>query len=152
MAETHAPTILNRQARFEYTFLETVVAGLVLMGTEIKSLRQGKVQLTDAWCFFRDGEAFIKDLYISPYEFGNIHNPPDPRRERKLLMKKREAEKLRTRVEEKGLSLIPVKLFFTDRGFAKIELALAKGKKTVDKRETIKERETEREMRRHQDD
>ncbi len=147
MSKPEAPTIINRQARFEFSFLDTCTAGIVLTGTEIKSLRAGKVQMTDAWCLFRDGEIFIQDLYISPYEFGNLNNP-DPVRERKLLMKKREIEKFRAKVEEKGLTLIPTKLFFTARGFVKLELALAKGKKNFDKRETIKERQSEREVRR----
>lgn len=143
MNKTKSPTILNRQAKFEYHFIETYVAGLVLKGTEIKSVREGKVNIKEGYCYFRDGELYIKDMHINPYTLGNIHNV-DPVRERKLLLSKLELKKLKTKSEEKGLTIIPVKLFFNDRNLAKLEIALAQGKKLYDKREDIKSRDTQR--------
>lgn len=146
-----SPTISNRQARFEYHFIETHIAGIVLKGTEIKSVRESKVNLKEAYCYFRDGELYIKDMHINPYEMGNIHNV-DPVRERKLLMSKMELKKLKAKSEEKGLTIIPVKLFFNDRNLAKIEIALAQGKKLYDKREDIKSRDTQRMIQRELND
>jgi SsrA-binding protein len=147
MSDNHSPQIVNRRARFEYQFIETHVCGIELKGTEVKSIRLAKVQLPEAYCYFQNGELFIKDMHITPYEFGNIHNA-DPRRERKLLMKRKELNKLKASSEEQGLTIIPVKLFFNDKGMVKIEIALAKGKKLYDKRESIKSRDQERETRR----
>jgi SsrA-binding protein len=141
------PTINNRKASHDYSFLEFFEAGIVLNGTEIKSVRQSKVQFSDAYCIFRDGELFLVEMHISPYDFGNIHNT-DPRRDRKLLLKKRELSRLRTKSEEKGLTIVPLKMYFSDRNFAKVQIALAKGKKLFDKREDIKEKDTERQLRR----
>lgn len=149
--KNYAPTIQNKKARFEFHLLETYVAGIALTGTEVKSIRLGKVQFTDAYCYFRDGELFLKEMHISPYEFGNLNNE-EPRRERKLLLKKRELQKLKEKSEEKGLTIIPVKIFFTDRGFVKIEIALAQGKKLYDKRSDIKERDAARESQRGYED
>jgi SsrA-binding protein len=133
--------ILNKRAAFDYSFLEKLIAGLVLQGTEIKSIRSGNVNLTDAFCIFKAGELYIRNLFIAEYEFGNIANH-EPRRVRKLLLKRQELKKLEKKVKEKGLTIVPVRLFIDDRGFAKIEVALAKGKKVYDKRATIKERES----------
>jgi SsrA-binding protein len=123
------------------------VCGIELKGTEVKSIRESNVQLAEAYCYFKDGELFVRDLHITPYLFGNIHNP-DPMRERKLLMKRSELDKLRPKLEEQGLTLIPIRLFFTDKNICKIEIALAKGKKLYDKRETIKARDQDRDTRR----
>ena len=137
------PTINNRKASHEYSFLEVFEAGIVLNGTEIKSVREGKVQFADAYCIFKNEELFLVEMHISPYDFGNINNV-DPRRERKLLLKKKEIAKLKTKSEEKGLTIIPTKMFFSERNFAKVQIALAKGKKLFDKRQDIKEKDTER--------
>jgi SsrA-binding protein len=137
--------IRNRQATFEFELLDKYVAGLVLMGTEIKSIREGKVNLQDGYCYFNNGELFVKGINITPYAQGTHYNH-EAQRERKLLLKKTEIGKLETKVEEKGLTLIPVRLFINDRGFAKLEIALARGKKLHDKRESIKERDVKREL------
>jgi SsrA-binding protein len=140
--------IYNRSATYEYAVSEKFIAGMALTGTEIKSLRQGKASFTDAFCYFSGGELFLKNLHIAQYSHGNISNH-DPLRERKLLLHKRELKKLDSRIRERGFTIIPLKLFFTDAGLAKLEIALAKGKKIHDKRESIKQRETDREIRRH---
>jgi SsrA-binding protein len=137
--------IRNRQASFEFELLDKYVAGLVLMGTEIKSIREGKVNLQDGYCYFNSSELFVKGINISPYAQGTHYNH-EAQRERKLLLKQTELRKLETKVEEKGLTLIPVRLFINDRGFAKLEIALARGKKLHDKRESIKERDVKREL------
>jgi len=137
--------IRNRQASFEFELLDKYVAGLVLRGTEIKSIREGKVNLQDGYCYFNNGELFVKGINITPYAQGTHYNH-EAQRERKLLLKKIELGKLETKVEEKGLTLIPVRLFINDRGFAKLEIALARGKKLHDKRESIKERDVKREL------
>lgn len=141
--------ILNRQASFNYHFLETFVAGIMLTGTEIKSVRQGKVQLQNAYCYIEDGEVWVIQMHISPYSEGTHYNH-EPLRKRKLLLKKKEIRKLEKGLEEKGLTIVPVRLFINDRGWAKLEIALAKGKKLYDKRETIKERDVKREMAREE--
>lgn len=138
-----APTLQNKKAKFEYHFIDVYEAGIIFTGTEIKSVRLSKVQLGDAYCYFNRGELFIKEMHISPYEFGSIANS-EPRRERKLLLKRKELEKLRSKSEEKGLTIIPVKLYFTDRGIVKLQIALAQGKKLFDKRNDIKERDAQR--------
>ncbi|MCS6796736.1 MAG: SsrA-binding protein SmpB, partial [Raineya sp.] len=130
--------IQNRQASFNYHFLETFIAGIVLTGTEIKSVRQGKVQLQNAYCYVEDGEVWVIQMHISPYSEGTHYNH-DPLRKRKLLLKKKEIRKLAKGLEEKGLTIVPIRLFINERGWAKMEIALAKGKKLYDKRETIKE-------------
>jgi len=139
---------VNRRARHEYHLLETYEAGVALEGSEVKSLRAGKVSLQDAYAAIEDGQAFILNMHISPYEKGS-HYLPDPRRKRKLLMHKWEIRKLSGKVEQKGLTLIPLRVYFV-RGRAKIELALAKGKPGRDRREEIARRDQEREMRREQ--
>lgn len=136
--------IRNRQASYQYEILDKYVAGMVLTGTEIKSIREGKANLTDGYCYFKNGELFVKGMTISPYAEGTHYNH-DPQRERKLLLKRAELRKLESRLE-KGLTLVPIRLFINDRGYAKLEIALARGKKLYDKREAIKEREVKREL------
>ncbi len=137
--------IKNRKAAFEYKFLSGFEAGIMLTGTEIKSIRNGEANLNDAFCFFRKGELFIKNMFIAEYELGTIHNH-ETRRLRKLLLKKVELRKLEKRVSEKGYSIIPYRIYISDRGLAKIDIQLAQGKKSYDKRDSIKERDNKREM------
>lgn len=144
------PVIKNRQAEFQYFLLERFQAGLVLTGTEIKSIRLGKVQLQDAYCLFQGGELWIRNMQISPYEQGNLYNH-DPKRARKLLLTTRELKKLKTRMEEKGLTIIPVKIYFSERNMAKLEISLAKGKKFYDKRESLKEKDVKRSLERERE-
>lgn len=139
--------IKNKKASFEYQFLDTYVAGLVLTGTEIKSIRQGLANLQEAYCVFINEELFVKSMHISKYNEGSYYNH-EPLKDRKLLLQKRELKKLMLKSEDKGLTIIPIRLFITARGFAKLEIALAKGKKLYDKRENIKERDVKREMQR----
>lgn len=134
----------NKKAFHDYFIEERFEAGLVLQGTEVKSLRSGKANLNDTFAMIRDGEAFLHNLHIAPYEFGNRANH-DPDRMRKLLMHKREIEKLYAKIREQGYTLIPLKLYFKD-GKAKVELGLAKGKKLYDKREDIKKKDVQREV------
>jgi SsrA-binding protein len=140
--------IRNRQASFEYELLDKYVAGMVLTGTEIKSIREGKVNLQDGYCYLSQrGEIFVKGINITPYAQGTHYNH-DATRERKLLLKRSEIKKLEGKIEEKGLTLVPVRLFLNDRGLAKLEIALAKGKKLHDKRDSIRDREAKRELNR----
>jgi SsrA-binding protein len=136
----------NRRARFAYSIEETLEAGLVLVGSEVKSLRAGKAHLKDAYARVREGEVFLVKAHISPYEQANRQNH-DPERERKLLLNRREIHRLNGKVRERGYTLIPLDLYFRD-GRAKLTLALAKGKRLYDKREAIAKRETERKLRR----
>jgi len=137
--------IKNKKASHDYEFLEKFIAGIKLTGTEIKSIRLGKANLADSYCFFRDGELFIKGMHISEYYWGNLNNH-NPLRERKLLLTKRELKKIERKVKETGLTIIVIKVFINDKGFAKAEIAVSRGKKEYDKRETIKRRDFEREM------
>jgi len=137
---------VNRRARFEYEILETFEAGMVLKGTEVKSLRQGQASIKEAFGDIAAGEVFLVDSHIPPYTLGNIHNH-EPKRRRKLLLGRREIRRLAGKTSEKGLTLVPLRIYFR-RGLAKIELALARGKKIHDKRETIRRREAKREMER----
>jgi SsrA-binding protein len=139
--------IRNRRAGFEYELLDKYIAGIQLRGTEIKSIREGKVNLQDGYCYFSAGEAFVKGITISQYDQGTHYNH-EPDRERKLLLKKSEIAKLTGKVEEKGLTLIPVRLFINERGYAKVEIALGRGKKLHDKRNSIKEKDIKRELNR----
>ncbi len=138
-------TVKNKKASYEYTFLENYEAGIILQGTEIKSIREGKVSLQEAYCFIEEEEVFIKGMNISPYSQASFKNH-EPTRVRKLLLSRREIDKIASKKDEKGLTLVPVKLYVTARGFAKIEIALAKGKKLYDKRESIKEKDQKREL------
>jgi SsrA-binding protein len=137
--------IRNRQAGFEYEILDKYVAGIVLSGTEIKSIREGKANLQDGYCYIANGEIFVKGVNITPYAQGTHYNH-EATRERKLLLKRSEIRKLEGKVEEKGLTLVPLRLFINERGFAKLEIALGKGKKLHDKRQSIKDREAKREL------
>lgn len=137
----------NRKARHEYFVLESFEAGLVLTGTEVKSIRLGGVNLKDSWCSIEDGELFIKQMHISPYEKGNIYNR-DPLRVRKLLMHKAEIHRLLGKVKTEGLTLVPLSLYFKD-GRVKVQLGLCKGKKLYDKREDAAKRDAKREIDRH---
>jgi SsrA-binding protein len=138
-------TVKNKKARFEYEWLDTYQTGIVLQGTEIKAIRLHKVNLQEAYCYVHRGEVFVKGLHIGHYELGTHYNHEE-KRERKLLLKKQEIEKIKKRMEEKGLTLIPTKLFINNRGLAKLEVALAKGKKLHDKRDSIKEKDMKREL------
>ena len=138
--------IKNKRARYEYEFVDTHVAGIVLKGSEIKSIREGKINLQDGYCQFHNNELFVRNIHISQYEQGTHFNH-EPTRERKLLMKKKELVKLKKKSEEKGLTIIPIRVFTIDRGLAKIEIALAKGKKIHDKRQDLKEKSLKRELR-----
>ena len=141
--------IRNRSAYFEFHVEDTYVAGLVLLGTEIKSLREGRANFNDAYCYFNSrGEIFIRSLHISEYSHGTSANH-DPLRERKLLLHKKELRKLATRIKEKGLTIIPLRIFINEKGLAKMEIGVAKGKKLYDKRESIKRRDSDREIKRN---
>lgn len=137
--------IKNRRASFDYEFLETYTAGIVLSGTEIKSIRAGKASLVDAFCYFNNGELYVKNMHVAEYFWGSW-GKQDPRRDRKLLLTSKELGKLQKAVKEKGLTIIAVKLFIADNGFAKLLIALARGKKQFDKRQSIKEKDLRREM------
>ncbi len=137
--------IKNKRASFEYEFLEKLIAGISLLGTEIKSIRQSRVNMGDAHCSFQNEEMYIYNLHISVYEEGNIYNH-EPMRPRKLLLKRKELRRLQTKVEEKGLTIIPTRLFINDNGMAKLQIALARGKNLHDKRDSIKERDMQREL------
>ena len=142
---SNAINIRNRQAGFEYELLDKYTAGLVLMGTEIKSIREGKVNLQDGYCYANNGDFFVKGINITPYAEGTHYNH-EATRERKLLLKKSEIKKLESKMDEKGYTLVPTRLFINERGLAKLEIALARGKKLHDKRDSIKERDAKREL------
>jgi SsrA-binding protein len=137
----------NRKALHEYYIESRYNAGMVLTGTEIKSLRTGKVSFNDSYCYFQKNELFVKSLHIAEYKYGTDANH-DPLQDRKLLLTKRELRKLETKIKEKGYSIIPLRIFINEKGLAKMEIGLAKGKKNYDKRDTIKNRELERELKR----
>ncbi|MEA3505746.1 MAG: SsrA-binding protein SmpB [Bacteroidota bacterium] len=138
--------IQNRKARHEY-YLETeYVCGISLLGTEIKSIREGKAGLKEAYCYFKNGELFIKAMHIAEYKYGSSNNH-EPKRDRKLLLKRRELTKLSNSVKTKGYSIIPVRLFINANGLAKLVVALAKGKQLHDKRNTLKEQDLKRQIR-----
>ena len=137
--------IVNRRAAYEYNFVTEYDAGIMLTGTEIKSIRAGNANLNDAYCLVEGGELWIRNLYIAEYEHGTDNNH-EPRRTRKLLLRRPELRKLERRVKEKGFTIIPYKLFINERGFAKLRIELATGKKAYDKRDSIKEREDKRHL------
>jgi SsrA-binding protein len=143
--EKHLIDIKNKRASFEYYFVQTFRAGLVLCGTEIKSIREGKVNLSDSYCLFSKGELWVHDMHISEYRFGSYYNH-QVKRTRKLLLKRSELRKLETKSKEKGFTIIPTLLFVDERGFAKLEIALCKGKHSYDKRESIKLKDNKREL------
>jgi SsrA-binding protein len=137
--------IKNKKASYDYEFIEKFVAGIVLSGTEIKSLRLGKATIADSYCFFNNGELFIKGMHIAEYWWGNLNNH-DPLRERKLLLTSHELRKIERKIKESGLTIIVIKVFISGRGLAKAEIAISKGKKVYDKRETLKRKDASREM------
>jgi SsrA-binding protein len=137
--------IVNRKASFEYNFLDEYEAGILLTGTEIKSIRSGNANLKEAYCTFKNGELFIRNMNIAEYKYGTDNNH-EPTRVRKLLLKKVELKKLHRKVQEKGLTIVPYKLFISERGFAKLVVMLAQGKKSFDKRDSIKERDNKRDL------
>ncbi len=138
--------IQNRKARFEYEILETYEAGIQLLGTEIKSVRDGKASLPEAFCYFKDGELFIKNMHIAEYSHGNQQNH-DPLRERKLLLHKKELEKLEKNLgKTAGQTIVPLKMYIASSGYAKLLIGLGRGKKLHDKRDSIKEKDIKREM------
>lgn len=137
--------IKNKKAFFEYHILDRYIAGISLLGTEIKSIRAGKANINDSFCSFLNDELYIHQMHISEYSHGSFYNH-EARRERKLLLTKKELSKLKVKGQERGYTIIPLRMFISNRGFAKVEIALAQGKKDFDKRETIKERENKREL------
>lgn len=140
--------INNKRASFDYEFLETYEAGIVLVGTEIKSLRAGKASLSDAYCYFSNGELYVKGMNISTYFWASAWSSHEPGRDRKLLLHSKELRSLANSVKQKGLTIVVVKLYINDEGMAKLLIALARGKKEFDKRATIKEKDIRREMER----
>ncbi|WP_340110792.1 SsrA-binding protein SmpB [Maribellus mangrovi] len=137
--------IKNRKATFEYELVERFVAGIMLVGTEIKSIRNGKVNLSDSYCQVYNSQVYVKNLHIAEYEMGNLNNHI-AKRDRKLLLNKKEIQKLEKKTKESGLTIVPVRLFVNDRGLAKLEIALAKGKKQYDKRQSLKAKEAKRDI------
>ena len=137
-------TLINRKARFNYSIEDTYNSGIVLIGTEIKSIREGKLNFNDSYCLFINNELFIRGIYISDYSFGEKHENV---RDRKLLLTKKELKKIKDNTTEKGYSIVPLKGYFTDTNYFKVEIGIGKGKKDYDKRETIKKRDSEREVR-----
>jgi SsrA-binding protein len=140
--------IKNRKAYFEYFISDKFIAGLVLTGTEIKSIREGKVSLDESYCSFINQELYVVNMHIAEYKFGTYNNH-EPKRERKLLLNARELRKLTNKVKEKGFTIIPTLLFINEKGLAKLEIGLAKGKKLYDKRESIKTKDTKRHIERN---
>lgn len=140
-------SIKNKKASFEFEFIEEFVAGIVLMGSEVKSIKNGAASFTDAYCYINNDEIFVKNLHISEYK--NIRfSQHEPKRDRKLLLTKREIKKIKSKSQEKGFTIVPTKIFVNERGIIKIGIALAKGKKLYDKRESIKKRDEERKINR----
>lgn len=139
--------ILNKKATHEFSFEFTLDAGILLHGTEIKSIRAGKVNMSDAYCIVKEGELYVNNMHISEYKYGSYNNHI-PKRPRKLLVNKQELKKLHSKVKEQGYSIVPYRLFISERGFAKLEIALAKGKKSYDKRDAIKEKDSSRDLER----
>jgi SsrA-binding protein len=139
------PIIQNKKARFEYEILESFTAGMVLQGSEIKSIRKGKASINEAYCFIANSEMFVKNMHISPYEEASFTNH-EPLRDRKLLLNIQEIRKIEKKLKDVGITIIPLKVFVNQKGWAKIEIALAKGKKLYDKREDIKKKDVERQL------
>ena len=140
--------IQNRKARFEYELLEELVAGIQLTGTEIKSVRMGKVSLDQAYCIFHEDELYIRGMNIAEYDMGNIYNH-EPVRDRKLLLKRRELNKWQGKLKDAGLTIVPLRMFIQESGWAKVKIALVRGKKMHDKRDSIKERDVKRDLDRY---
>lgn len=144
-----SPEIRNKKASFEYAFQQSYDAGIMLTGTEVKSIRSGKANFTDSFCVIMNGDVFLKNMHISEYKEGSYNNH-EPKRIRKLLLNKEEIRKIQNKLKEKGTTIIPVRLFFNDRGIAKVEIAVARGKKMFDKRESIKDKDLKRQMARNE--
>ncbi len=142
--------IKNRRASFEYILLMELSAGIQLTGTEIKSIRAGKANITDAYCVFVKEELFVRNLHIEEYEQGNRFNH-EPKRDRRLLLHRQELNKLRSKLKDQGLTIVPLQMYISDSGYAKLDIALAKGKKLYDKRESLKERDVKRNMARREE-
>lgn len=147
MSNENRIDIRNRKASFEYTFIDKYAAGLQLTGTEIKSIRAGKANINEGFCVFTRDELFIRNMHIAHY-FDGTYNNVEEKRDRKLLLNRSELKKLQNKLKDQGLTVIPVRLFINEKGFAKLEIALAKGKKLFDKREDIRKRDNEREIKR----
>lgn len=145
---SNSVNIENRRARFDYHFLETFTAGLVLKGTEIKSIREGKAGLADSYCYFKNDELFVRNFHITEYSEASFYNH-EPMRERKLLLSRQELNKLIKKIKDQGLTIVPTKLFISEKGYAKMNIALAKGKKDFDKRDAIKTRDLQKELNRN---
>lgn len=143
--------IKNRKAEFEYFLLTTYSAGIVLSGTEIKSVRAGKVNLSDSYCSFENNELWVHDLHISEYTHGSYNNH-NPKRDRKLLLNRKELKKIAAKLNEKGMTIIPIRMWINENGYAKLDIAIARGKKMYDKRESIKEKDQRRESARNYDE
>jgi SsrA-binding protein len=139
--------IKNKKAWHEYEILDKFVAGIQLTGTEIKSIRAGKASLVDSYCYFNQGELFVKGMHITEYDHGNIYNH-FPKRDRKLLLTRRELKKLEKNIKEKGLTIVALKIFMSESHYAKLEIALARGRKEFDKREDLKKKDSKRELER----
>lgn len=137
--------IKNKKAYFEYYILEEFTAGLQLLGTEIKSIREGKININDAFCTFLNDRLYVRNMHIAEYSHGSFYNH-ELKRDRALLLNKKELRKLREKGEEKGYTIVPLRMFISERGFAKLQIGLAQGKKVYDKRDTIKDRESKIEM------
>ncbi len=140
--------IKNRKAQHEFFFRQSFEAGIMLDGSEVKSIREGNANINDAFCYFRNDELFIRNFHVAPYKQSSGWALHDPLRERKLLLKKNELKKLKTRVEDKGMTIIPYRLYLSARGIIKMEIVLGEGKKSFDKRETIKAKDNRRELER----
>jgi SsrA-binding protein len=140
--------IKNRSAFHDYFIEDKFDAGMVLAGTEVKSIRDGKVNFVDSFCVFFQGELWVRNMHIAEYRFGTTNNHLAVH-DRKLLLHKRELRKLESKLKEKGYTLVPLRIFFNDKGYAKLEIGLGKGKKNFDKRESIKQRDTQKEIKRH---
>jgi len=145
MKQANTINIKNRKAKFQYEFLDKYIAGIKLAGTEIKAIRQGKASIAESFCEFQDGELYVINMHVEEYSHATHFNH-NPKSERKLLLQKRELRKLEKEVKNGGLTIIPLRLFINDRGLAKIQITLAKGKKLYDKRETIKDRDNKRKL------
>lgn len=143
--QKHTAEIVNRKVRHEYFVIQEFEAGIALTGTEVKSLRSGNAHMADAFCTIEDGEMYLRNFHIAEYEQGTIHNH-EMKRTRKLLLKKSELKKISKKVNEKGMTIVPYRVYFNERGFAKVEIVVAQGKKSYDKRESIKERDVKRSL------
>ncbi|HAI57569.1 MAG TPA: SsrA-binding protein [Saprospirales bacterium] len=143
--QTDTPVIVNRKAKFEYTLIDEFEAGIMLKGTEVKAMRSGNANLSDAYCIFDNGNLIIKSMFIAEYDHGNVNNH-ETRADRRLLLRKSELKKIKRKLDEKGLTLVPYKIYFTERGFVKLNIWLAQGKKSFDKRNSIKEKDVKREL------